>query len=343
MSPSPHERIPEVGRDSLRGAKRSILIRILIVACCPFLFAAQARADEVVAIASKASKDYVRRKLPDGTFRPESYVFGKGDNLGGARVDPTIDKMEFMDVARTIAVPLAEKRYLPTANPKTTNLLIMVYWGTTRASEYATESISHDLMQRATEQEDNAKIARIAASQATSSRSDKMIAAAEAAGADDALIAATIGVQAEDQRREDTDMRNATLLGYDSWWIATNSAMDGSPLGRRKADMKAELEEDRYFVVLSAFDYQALVKGKKMKFLWEVRFSIREHGNAFDTKLAGMVAKASAYFGRDSGGLQHQDIPDGKVELGEIRSLGVVSANDAPKSGNPTVSPDPSK
>ena len=33
--------------------------------------------------------------------------------------------------------------------------------------------------------------------------------------------------------REDADMRNATLLGYDSWWIATNSAMGGTPLGRR--------------------------------------------------------------------------------------------------------------
>jgi hypothetical protein len=38
-----------------------------------------------------------------------------------------------------------------------------------------------------------------------------------------------------------------------------------------------------------------------------------------------MVAKASNYFGRDSGGLQHQEVPDGKVEIGPVESLGLVA------------------
>src|ERR1035438_3288542 len=95
-------------------------------------------------------------------------------------------------------------------------------------------------------------------------------------------------------------------------------------MGRRKADMRSELEEDRYFVVLTAFDYQELVKKKKQKFLWEVRFSIREHGTAFDSRLAGMAALAADYFGRDSNGLHHVDVPEGKVEIGTVKSLGVV-------------------
>ncbi len=36
-----------------------------------------------------------------------------------------------------------------------------------------------------------------------------------------------------------------------------------------------------------AFDYQLLAKQKKNKFLWEVRFSIREHTNAFDKRMEG--------------------------------------------------------
>jgi hypothetical protein len=146
-----------------------------------------------------------------------------------------------------------------------------------------------------------------------------------AAAADGDVLAANIGIQAENQRREDADMKIATLLGYDSWWIRANGAMDGGPMGRSKADMRAELEEDRYFVVLSAFDYQALVKSKKMKFLWEARFSIREHGNAFDDKLAAMTEKASEFFGRDSGGLRREDLPEGKVSIGAVKSLGVVT------------------
>ena len=118
------------------------LVRPLIIG----MLAAQlgvpvAPAEEVEAVASKIAKDYVRKKLPDGTFQPETYVFGKGDDWRGARVDSTIDKMDFMDVARILAVPLAKKQYLPTRDPATTDELIMMYWGTTRAPEHATNAI----------------------------------------------------------------------------------------------------------------------------------------------------------------------------------------------------------
>jgi hypothetical protein len=118
-------------------------MRLGALVSCILAGSAFAATGEVVAISAKVSRDHIRKKLPDGTFGAESYAFGKGDNLSGARVDCTADKLDFMAVARTMAVPLAEKRYLPTADPKTTRLLIMVYWGTTRAPEYATESNSH--------------------------------------------------------------------------------------------------------------------------------------------------------------------------------------------------------
>ena len=79
--------------------------RLLILCCCAALLATPVHgADEVVAVASKVARDYVRKKLPDGTFQPETYAFGKGDSWGGARVDETVDKMDFMDVARVLAV-----------------------------------------------------------------------------------------------------------------------------------------------------------------------------------------------------------------------------------------------
>jgi hypothetical protein len=302
----------------------------LVTLACVFgaLGSLRIRGEEIEAIASKTAKDYVRKTLPDGSFQPETYVFGKGDDWRGARVDPTIDKVDFMDVARAVAVPLAQKQYLPTQDPKTTQELIMVYWGTTRAPEYATESNSHVLAQLANAQRDYA-LHIVSGGSASTPDSVRDIPKKQAlAEADNAVLVANLGIQQENQRREDQDMKTATLLGYDSWWVSANAAMDGTAMGRRKADMRAELEEDRYFVVLTAFDYQALVKQKKQKFLWEVRFSIREHGTAFDSNLGAMVAKASDYFGRNSGGLQHLELPAGNVELGQIRSLGVVSNPD---------------
>jgi hypothetical protein len=294
----------------------SPFVRLLLLGCLAAPLANLAlRAEEVEAIASKTARDYVRKKLPDGSFKPETYVFGKGDDWRGARVDATADKVDFMGVARALAVPLAEKRYMPTQDPSTTDELIMIYWGTTRAPEHASDSSSYQLLVRANDQ-----LARALQAVKNNIGGSQQI----VAEADNALLAAQIGVQAENQRREDTDMRNATLLGYDSWWISTNSAMGGTPLGNRRADMENELEEDRYFVVLTAFDYQKLVKEKKQKFLWEVRFSIREHRNQFDTRLPAMTSLAASYFGRDSGGLQHVDVPEGRVEIGPVKSLGVV-------------------
>jgi hypothetical protein len=84
-----------------------------------------------------------------------------------------------------------------------------------------------------------------------------------------------------------------------------------------------DVEDDRYFVVLMAYDFQLLWKEKKHKLLWETRFSIRQRRNAFDQQLAAMAQYASRYFGQDSHGLIRQPIPEGQVILGELKVVGV--------------------
>ncbi|HEY5227572.1 MAG TPA: hypothetical protein VIJ19_03470, partial [Opitutaceae bacterium] len=85
----------------------------------------------IEAVASKVSSDYIRTKLPDGSFKPECYSFGKGGNWGGEFKDETIDKLDFMDVARVIAPALESQKYIPARDPSATKLVVMVYWGTT--------------------------------------------------------------------------------------------------------------------------------------------------------------------------------------------------------------------
>jgi hypothetical protein len=88
-------------------------------------------------------------------------------------------------------------------------------------------------------------------------------------------------------------------------------------MGWRRNDLVAEIEDNRYFVVLMAYDFQLMWKQKKHKLLWETRFSIREKQNQFDRALPQMAEYASRYFGQDSHGLLHTGVPDGKVELGD--------------------------
>lgn len=91
-------------------------------------------------------------------------------------------------------------------------------------------------------------------------------------------------------------------------------------------ELIAEIEGNRYFVVLMAYDFQLLWKQKKHKLLWETRFSIDERRNQFDKALLVMAQNASQYFGQDSHGLSRMRIREGKVEVGEPTSLGVVGA-----------------
>jgi hypothetical protein len=277
--------------------------------------------EDTIAISSKVSKDYVRRKLPDGSYAPETYAFGEGDNWGGVRLDFSADHLKFMDVARAMAVPLAQKNYIPTHDKDHTDLLIMVYWGTTLSAKKPEENMTMQKMQDADRGQDQAQMMLNHASSA----SEHKAATTEVAAAAAQMRTALIELQSENQRREDDDAKTVTLLGYDSWWLDTEAASGGGERAFRKRDMLDEVEQDRYFVVLMAYDFPSMMK-KKTKLLWEVHFSVREQGHLFDKELPGMIAKASEYFGRESGGLLHEDIEEGKVIIGPVKSLGATNS-----------------
>jgi hypothetical protein len=276
-------------------------------------------AEEFEAVSSRVSPEYVREKLQDGSFKAESYAFAKGGYWSGPLADKAIDRMDFMEVARTMAVPLKKEGYISATDPKTTKLLIMVYWGTTFAPEHESDSPTYQHLADA-----NSVMGRRPNSQQTeiSGKAKDL----EGDPDFDAVTVAIAAVQAENRMRDLTNRRNAMMLGYDSWWEAVFDAPNGSALEMRKRDMLDELESNRYFVVLMAYDFQLLWKERKHRLLWETRFSIDEHHNAFDKQLAAMALDASKYFGRDSKGLTHELLPEGHVDIGKVRNLGAVPA-----------------
>jgi hypothetical protein len=79
----------------------------------------------------------------------------------------------------------------------------------------------------------------------------------------------------------------------------------------------SEIESNRYFVVMMAYDFQMLRKRNKRKMLWQTRFSIEDLHNHFDKALPAMAQYASRYFGQDSHGLLRKHVPEGQVEVGE--------------------------
>lgn len=286
---------------------------------------------EMAAVSSQVSTGYSRVRLPDGTFRPETYTFGEGGRITGSASDETIDKLTFLDIAKVVAAPLERMNYLPVAdrNPEKTKLLIMVYWGTTTGTSDASDSLAYQNLQRGqasrpppTPQPASGAAARGGGSGAASNQQDRLNAAAQNArqASEDGAMAA---VAAENWQRDQFDMKNAMLLGYDKA-LAETSDVGSTALSRLHDDLVTEIEEPRYFIVLMAYDYQALWTHRRHSLLWVTRFSVRERGADFEKLLPSMVNYASLYFGQDTHGLLRRPLPEGHVEIGVPRSLGAL-------------------
>ena len=285
-------------------------------------------ANDITAVSSRASSDYKRVRQGDGSFAPEMYVFGEGGNWAGFMKDYSIDRLSFLDVAHVIAFPLAKQHYYPSKDPAKTKLLIMVYWGTTHTPEHANESDGMVILQKAQEDVIAHSTINVAQNgQGGSGWSPISTARKGGPGFDtylDELASAVDMVKAENHQREQADLINIRMLGYDSWLEETYADARGTALEQKRTDLYDEIEQNRYFVVLMAYDYQVLSREKKHRLLWETRFSIRQQHHEFDKELPALADYASKYFGQDSHGLIHDKIPQGQVEIGDVKSLGEV-------------------
>jgi hypothetical protein len=312
-----------------RAPRAARLSALLLMGAGAMQFARPARAQsdgEIAAVSSTVSPGYARLRLPDGTFKPETYTFGEGGRLAGSSRDDTVDKLNFTDVASVIADPLKKRNYVPVEdrNPEKTKLLIMVYWGTTQGTADSSDSLGYQNLQRS--QVSKPPPTQPPASLAQSGPAANELARQAAATANMRQAAedgALAQVLAENWQRDQADMRNAMLLGYDTA-LAETSAVGSTPATLRRDDLIAEVEESRYFVVLMAYDYQALWTQKKHSLLWVTRLSVRERGADFGKLLPSMVGYASQYFGQDSHGLLRRPLPEGHVEIGVPKSLGTV-------------------
>jgi hypothetical protein len=242
-------------------------------------------ASTMVAVDSDVSRDYVRSRLPDGTLQPEGYVFGKGGSLPGIMADDSIDSMDFLTVAHTVAPTLAKRKYVSSQDPQKTRLLIMVYWGTTQGT-------------------------------------------VDLGFTPEFMMPFSASYMMQNRVRDQIDHQNAELLGYtadgligtdEGYWMQTSPGA----FRYKVLDEINEVELSRYFVVLMAYDFQMMWKEKKPKLLWVTRLSIDERRNDFVKELPAMLRIASPYFGRSTKGLLRNAVPEGRVDVGDVKSLGV--------------------
>jgi hypothetical protein len=300
------------------------------------------------AVYSKISNSYKREKTKDGKFKPEYYALSNGGRIYGTTSDHTVDRVTYPQVAEIATRLLTQQNYHYAQTKEQAKLLLVLQWGSTKAidayqkelnvaaaqtAKGDLESSKDDFMRALmaggmshAEAEIRVKNAVTCFGRSIHEASHEELAVTAAVGAFESQMLHTL---VNNRVRDELNQRNARVIGYLDDLADANDIRRYAGGGDRYTDLITELEESRYYIVVSAYDFPELLKTKKQKLLWQTRVSVRSPGNSFDDSYLAMLKTAAPYFGRDSGKLVRREEPKGTVELGDLKFLG--EAKDQPK------------
>ncbi|WP_221029294.1 hypothetical protein [Actomonas aquatica] len=256
-----------------------------------------AAAGSYVVVSATATDGYERQD-ESGALRPESYIISKGTHFGHTRDAQDADE-QFNLVLQALAPALAEQEYWPANGIENADLLIVVHWGETEVYEdpvgdYLAESYNDAL-------------------------AEYMANADEAGNADPGRLNELKRMEGMSQQLAAQSRReNAELLGFQRSLEKEEQRYFASV---DEQTMKAELAENRYFVVLMAWDYAALRQKQPAKLMWVTRMSVRAPGNRFVETVPALMRQGGPLFGRQSDDLVRRresiDSRNAEVEIGD--------------------------
>ncbi len=257
-----------------------------------------------------AGSDYQRPKDATGAPRPESYVFSEGKFFEGTTVDRGLEKATFTGITHTLAASLSKQNYFPAADMASAQLLIMVHWGTTTVYEDPQKDINQQNL--------NDAISSYNASVDATGKADPS-----------QLNMALGNKETAQESTMGAINRNAVLLGYAHH---LEKARKESQPTTEEITMSNELNEERYFVILMAYDNQLRQKEHKSRVLWITRLSVRSPGNNFTEALPALAKVGSEVFGQQLDDLVRvkASMNPGKVTLGETQFTDTAEPKKAP-------------
>lgn len=273
--------------------------------------------ENLVTVRALADREYVEgRRTADG-LRRETYIVMKGRYFGGLTQDRTMEKMPFDRIARMLAHDLKRREYFPAADFASADLLLVIHWGVTVPSvaEYD-ENIFHDnttlqitdARERYAEASANGDIA--GAEQAMNDLQGYVHDREHQAVvyANDAMTGEFIG------------SCNAELLGLKQQLRDDRDALFGSV---KAETVEIMVKEERYFVIVFAFDARLLRSEGKLRRLWSARLSTRAAGINFAMAIDRMSNIGGQHFGERVEGVPFEQVKTrkGKVIYGELEVI----------------------
>ncbi len=301
---------------------------MLLVLALALQGAGSRAADETVstAVYARIGNGYQRERGKDGAFQPEYYALSNGGKIYGTTADITVDRVTYPQVAEIAMRLLARENYHYAQSKEQAKLMIVLHWGNTLAVDRTTYDLSVAEAGAAYGQ-----LVAMFGPQGMGSLGRTGLSASDGPfyrdgnpnpNAAEAFEVAMAKLMMNNRARDQLNERNARVLGYLDDLADSNDIRRWAGGGDRYNDLIGDVEESRYYIMISAYDFPELEKHGKKKLLWQVRVSVRTPGNAFDDSVVAMLKSASLYFGRDSGKLVRGEESKGTVELGELQYLG---------------------
>ncbi len=271
----------------------------LLLAGC---FASLSEAARVI-IKAEASVNYEERHGIISKESPVRYHFVEGKFFKGHANDKSLRSVSFYEIAENLAAHLSKHNYVPTGHATDNDVMILVNWGVTAVEDSFEEFHGID----------------------SDEEFDQMFGSPVASESSEGETEITYDVTASPNWSAVGLQSNSQMLGF---WETMH---DGSLMPSEHHELQSLLKEERYFIVVIAFDNKKYQKGEK-EILWSTRFSMRAGGISFNQAYAELTATASDYFGREMKGLTRKRSDDhSKVEFGDIQVLDTVDEKSSRK------------
>ena len=264
------------------------------------------RADDRVTVRGKASPAYTEWKFGGSEIKNESYVFNKGRFFGGTTRDPVLEKMQFIDLAKSLANDLVGQHYYPADSIWKANLLIIVEWGVTTVADSAYKQFARDnpvgmMDTDAGRRETLHGLAEAERNNGTPTAAVQMLDMGYEMNRMNGLVS-DAQFQELDQKSLSLGMAsNAALVGFDDDLRADNNSAFGTFQGEM---LRAFMADERYFVALNAYDCQEFLKTNKFELVWSMRMSMRAPGMNFRRGVGLMSTAGRVVFGHKTDGVE---------------------------------------
>jgi hypothetical protein len=279
---------------SLNSPSKFVAVLCAGLTAAPLLFGFNLFSRHVsVVVDSVSTKAYQERQANRGPDDIETFQIMQGQFFGGAIKDRSLERVSFQNVVDTLAKSLAKRNYLPHYDMKGGDLLLIVHHGVTTVEEDWNDLMGiTSLDQEADTSGDSGFDDQSGASTSTSDYNTF-------------------------SSNNHSAQNNANLLGFNRQLRKNNLTPS------EEYELRSDLEEERYFIIVMAYDLPKLRETGKAEILWSTRFSMRSPGTNFEEAHIALSRAGVPYFGTHLDKLERETASFGntEVEIGELKVI----------------------